>query len=188
MTDAATAYGPQPLARPQGAPSRPADPRPHLHVVSGKATLQSETATRPTTPADHVSAGQIISDGAQATPRRLQIAGWRALCKRTLAYWTPPAMFTDQPASMADLADYARHAPWTSQTSGAIRTAGIAYWNGLALPYTATARYREWVFQRPGRLAAHLAGLKLFALTTPGIWAVDHLIYPAAHLVGQILL
>lgn len=188
MTDAATAYGPAPRVRPTGAPSRPADPRPHLRAVPNPDTLQPETATEENTPSGHVSAGQIVSDDANPGAGPLQIAGWRAAVARSRDYWTPPAIHTDQPASMAELAAYARTAPWTAQTSGPLRTAGVIYGYGVAVPYTYTTRYREWVAQRPGRLLLHLGGIKLAAMTGPGIWLVDHLIYPAAHLVGQILL
>ena len=185
MTDAA-AYGYRQAGRPAAAQPRP-NPT-HLRAVPDEPTLQPETAIPDNTSADHVSAGQIVSDDANPGAAALQIAGWRALYARSLDYWTSPAIHTDQPASMAELASYARTAPWTAQTSGPLRTAGIVYGLGIALPYTYTTRYREWVAQRPGRLLLHLGGIKLAAMTGPGIWAVDHLIYPAARLVGQILL
>jgi hypothetical protein len=182
----AAAYRPSPRPRPAGTPSRPAPN--HLHVVPAPNTLQPETATGEATPTDDVSAAQIVSDGANPGARRLQIAGLRALYGRTRDYWTPPAIFTDQPASLADLADYARTAAWAHQPTGPLRAAGISFHYGIGYPYTVYSRYREWAFQRPGRLTAHLAGIKLLALTGPGIWLADHLIYPAARLVGHILL
>jgi hypothetical protein len=115
-------------------------------------------------------------------------ASLKAAGGRVGSYWTPPALFTDQPASLAELGEYARHAPWAHQQHGPIRAAGIGYWRALAYPYTAVSRYREWVFQRPGRLLAHLGAIKLLAHTTPGIWVVDHIVYPAASLAGHILL
>jgi hypothetical protein len=108
--------------------------------------------------------------------------------KATAAYWTPPSLFTDQPASLQDLAAYARSAPWTAQQAGIFRAAGSSYYRWCAYPVTVVCRYTEWVWQRPGRLAAHAALTKLFALTGPGIWVVDHIVYPAAHTVGHILL
>lgn len=185
MTESA-AYGYRPAARPAGGQPRPTPH--HLRVVPATATLQPETATRPATHADHVPAGQIVSDGANPGADGLQIAGWRRLYGRTRDYWTPPAVFTDQPASLAELADYARAAPWTQQNTGAARALGVGYYRLGAYPYTVWCRYREWVFQRPMRAAAHLGAIKVLALTTPGTWVVDHVIYPAVRIVGHILL
>jgi hypothetical protein len=187
VTDSAAAFAP-PGVRRTGAPSRPADPRTRLHVVPEPATLQSETATSTCTPTEHVSAAQIVSDSANPDAGPLQIAGWRGLYERTRGYWTPPAIFTQTPATLAELAEYARYAPWTQQSSGIFRAAGIGYYRLVAYPATVGHRYGEWVAQRPGRLLIHMAGIKLAAMTGPGIWLVDHLIYPAARIVGQILL
>lgn len=187
MTDSAAAYA-HPGVRRTGAPSRPADPRQHLHVVPDPATLQSETATPTNTPAKTVSAAHSVSDGANPGAGVLQIAGWRGLYERSRDYWTPPAIFTAPPASLTELADYARHAPWTQQSTGLLRTAGLGYYRAVAYPATVGHRYGEWIVQRPGRLLIHLGVIKLAAMTGPGIWLVDHLIYPAARIVGQILL
>lgn len=197
MTDQAAVYRPSPRPRPAGEPSRPVD-RPDLRVVPRPADpdeaeirkLQPETVEAP---APSITFPQVNgSDGANADTEPGQVSGFRASIKaaaaRTGAYWTPPALLTEQPASLAELADYARSAPWTAQRKGAVRKAGIVYGSGLALPYTAVSRYREWVVQRPLRLAAHIGGIKLLAQTTPGIWVVDHLVYPVVQFAGHLFL
>jgi hypothetical protein len=186
---ATAARRPSPRPRPDAAPERPGPA--HLTVVPDPDTLHSATpepAISENTHADHVSAGHDLTDGAQIGPEAVQGAESPGLWARTAAYWTPPAIFTDQPASLAELADYAKYAPWTHQNSGLIRTAGVSYYRVLTYPYTAVSRYREWVMQRPGRLLAHLAGIKLFALTGPGIWVTHHIVYPAAQFAGHVFL
>ncbi len=188
MTDAAT-YGYQPGARPAGGQPR-THPN-HLRVVSQD---QSELPTSATSedsqpvPADRVSAGQAqpaeVSDTASSDSRFRVSALWAA----TRDYWTPPKIFTDQPASLADLAAYAKTGPWTHQKTGPARALGVGYYRTVGYPYTVVSRYREYIAQRPGRLLVALGGIKLAASTGPGIWVVDHLIYPAAQLVGHILL
>jgi hypothetical protein len=180
---------PSPYPRAAESASRPAAA--HLRVVpepEPAATLQPETATTENTPLDHVSAGHDHPDDAHDSPVAEPTAASPGLWARSKAYWTPPQIFTDRPASLAELADYAKYAPWTHQNSGLIRGAGIGYYRALTYPYTTVSRYREWVTQRPGRLLLHLAGVKLFALTGPGTWVVDHLVYPAAQFAGHVFL
>lgn len=195
MTDqTAAAWRPGPRV---DNPQRPAEDRPRLHVVpepaadSATCNLQPETA-EPDTPTEEFPQVSDHPDSATQAAARLQISGlWAStkdLTARTGAYWTPPALFTDQPASLAELADYAHHAPWTHQHNGLIRGAGVGYWRGVAHPYTVVSRYREWVMQRPGRLLVHLGAVKLLAHTTPGVWVVDHLVYPAATFAGHLFL
>ncbi len=187
MTDAATAnvYRPSPRPRPDGAPPRPDSPR--LHVVTDQTEI-TETATAGTPPSaedPQVSDLSAFADAETATGAEARI---RAFGASTAAYWTPPAVYTDRPASLAELAAYAKQAPWTHQQTGIIRGLGVAYYRGVAYPYTVISRYREWFAQRPGRLLVLFGGVKLAAMTGPGIWAVDHLVYPAARIAGHVFL
>lgn len=188
MTDQATARRPSPRPRPAGAPSRPGE-APRLHVVPQPAdTLQPEPCNDENTPLAHVSAGQDLAGGATSPPVAVPAAGWRAYLAAARRYWTPPAVFTERPPSLANLAAYAKQAPWTHQQAGPIRTAGIAYYRFAGYPYTVCSRYTEWFAQRPMRMVCLLGGIKLLALTGPGDWAVHTLVYPAAHLAGRIFL
>lgn len=189
MTDQSAAiYRPGPRPRPAGAPSRPAPDRP-LHVVPDPAVPKSELPTSGNGPGvtpETITAGQSGSpaEAGQVTSEsrfRLRVAAARL-------YWTPPAVFTDRPASLEELAAYAKHAPWTHQQAGIIRASGVAYYRFLAYPYTAVSRYREWFAQRPLRLVALLGGLKLAALTGPGDWVVHTVVYPAAQFAGHLFL
>ena len=182
MTDAAApTYRPSPRPHPAAAPSRPTDT--HLHVVP---TLQPETETAENTPTETITAGQ--SGSSLARRAREAAAGFRVRIDATRAYWTPPAVFTDRPASLAELAEYAREAPWTQQKTGPIRAVGVSWYRFVGYPKTVKNRYSEWIWQRPFRAFAFLGAVKIFALTGPGSWAVDHIVYPAAHLAGHLFL
>lgn len=97
-------------------------------------------------------------------------------------------MFTTAPATLEDLAAYAKRAPWTQQQTGIIRAAGIGYYRFLAYPYTVVSRYREWFAQRPMRMLFLAGGVKLAALTGPGHWVVHTVVYPVAQFAGHIFL
>ena len=201
MTDAAApTYRPSPRPRPVAAPGRDGD-APTLRLITDRdpetciADLQAPPAERETPPGRLTGLKSAITVSSDWVSARVAAS---------TAYWTPPAVFTDKPASLAELAEYARHAPWTDQAyiaqpytdettkkqvkTGPIRAAGIWYYRGLAYPYTVISRYREWFVQRPMRLVALVGAVKLAAATDPGIWAVHHLIYPAATLAGRIFL
>lgn len=191
------------MPEPATAARRPS-PRPRLRLVDDHPGLDYVPAAErdnsnsevPVSGSPEVPPAEIVSAGHSDQPADPEAQtsenglfdrarhAWAA----TTAYWTPPRLFTDQPASLADLAQYAKAAPWTAQQTGIFRTAGTGYYRWAAYPVTVMCRYTEWVWQRPGRLAAHTAMAKLFALTGPGTWVVDHIVYPAAHTVGHILL
>jgi hypothetical protein len=187
MTDTAQAWRPSPRRRPADAPSRPGE-APRLHVVPPAADLQSETEAAENTPLDHVSAGQDLAGDAEISRFTSAATGLRLFAATSRAYWTPPSIFTDAPATLEELAAYAKHAPWTAQDRGLIRAFGIGYYRFVGYPYTVISRYREWFAQRPLRLATLLGGVKLAALTGPGQWVVHTVVYPAAQFAGHIFL
>ena len=208
MTDAAApTYRPSPRPHPAAAPSRPTEDRRLKVVPTADSPPEVPTSGNPAeAPQEIVSAGQSGSPTEATSENRLSGLRTKAATAWTAsrAYWTPPAVFTDKPASLADLAAYARHAPWTAQPyiaqpytdehtkklvkTGLVRAAGIWYYRSLAYPWTVVSRYLEWFAQRPMRAVALLGGVKIFALTGPGSWAVDHIVYPAAHLAGHLFL
>jgi len=106
---------------------------------------------------------------------------------RALAYFTPPSIFTEQPASMADLRRYAHAAAWTSK-AGARRALGIGYFRLIARPTTIACRYVEWIGQRPGRAIPVYALWKLVIETPPGPWIAQHFIMPLASFAGWLFL
>jgi hypothetical protein len=203
VNDTATAEArrPSPRPHPAGAPSRPVD-RPDLRVVPPPDDMFVDVAEQVRNPEmpnagspegapeERISAGQDAPTVETDVPTsgsslRVKVSNaWTAAG----AYWTPPALFTDRPASLAELAQYAKTAPWTAQTTGPVRAAGVWHYRLVGYPYTTVSRYREWAVQRPLRLAAHLGALKLAASTGPGIWLVDHIVYPVAHLAGHVFL
>lgn len=194
MTDQAAVYRPSPRPRPAGAPSRPVDGH-RLHVVPPPADPQVSDSEVPTSGISGDSAGatpESITAGQSGSAVTVTRPGFRVRVAGTWAasrtYWTPPAVFTDRPASLHDLAAYAKQAPWTAQQTGLIRAFGVGYYRYGAYPYTVVSRYREWFVQRPLRYAALLGGVKLAALTGPGHWVVHTVVYPAAQFAGHIFL
>src|SRR5689334_4436870 len=164
MTDqSAAAWRPGPWAAPPGTP--------RLRVVPD----DPETATcnppedTPSITSEQVNPSEITDGTETATPRKGRIGLWWAASK---AYWTPPAVFTDRPASLDELRAYATAAPWTHQKTGPIRALGVGYYRFVAYPRTVRLRYTEWFWQRPLRLAAYLGGIKLLSMTGPGDWVV----------------
>jgi hypothetical protein len=102
-------------------------------------------------------------------------------------YVTPPAVWAEPPASMAELAAYARWGTWTSSTGG-LRRAGICWHWLVSIPVTTVCRYTEWIAQRPGRAIPVFVLWKLLISTGPGPWAADHLIRPLLGLAAWVLL
>lgn len=86
---------------------------------------------------------------------RDRLQGWLLAARE---YVTPPSVLTEKPASVKELAAYAKHGIWSRQEVGALRAAGIAWYRLVGLPVTVVCRYVEWIFQRPGRVTA-VAGL-----------------------------
>lgn len=196
MTDAtAPAYRPSPRPRPAGAPVRPVDDR-RLRVVPTTAPACDNPSELPSSGTPAEAPAVIVSAGQSGSPTaKTSENAWTGFRTRTTrawtaskAYWAPPAVFTQRPASLADLATYARQAPWTADSHGPIRAFGLWYYRCVAYPHTVASRYTEWFVQRPLRFAALLGGLKIASLTGPGSWAVDNIVYPAVQLAGHVFL
>ncbi len=105
----------------------------------------------------------------------------RNLTGKIKEWVVPPAILTDQPESIPDLARYAHAGAWTARRTGFTRGCGVWWWRLVALPYTAVSRTREWIIQRPGRAITVSVIVKITASTTWGTWTVTHLIVPAVH-------
>lgn len=185
MTDAAT--GVYPRRRPSPYPRTRVD-GPTLHVVptvtqGDPETCNAESAGALTEPKIKANATDTLKSAITAGSSRVGV--WVAASR---AYWTPPQVFTDRPASLADLAEYARTAPWTTQDAGIVRAGGVWYYRLVAYPYTVVSRYREWFAQRPLRLVALAGSVKLAAATDPGVWVVNHVVYPVFTAAGRVLL
>ncbi len=84
--------------------------------------------------------------------------------RAVLADFTPPAVWKDAPASLAELATYARAGAWTAQQAGFVRNLGIWWCRLVAIPATVACRYLEWFAQRPGRTLTVIALIALFWL------------------------
>src|SRR5690349_8388711 len=110
VTEPATARRPSP--RP-----RPADEPPHLRIVPAQTEIP-ETCNLQSSPGapsgedPQVSGLSGRADAETATAPRARIAQFWA---SAVAYWTPPAIFTEPPASLAELRSYATTAPWIAQ-------------------------------------------------------------------------
>jgi hypothetical protein len=188
MPDTVTAHRPE--SRAGGAESRP-NGTPHLHVVPPPDDSEVPTSgNQAKAPAETISAGHSGSttvpvDYVSDSGFRVRLA---TLWQASRAYWSPPAVFTDRPASLDELRTYAAHAPWTAQQTGIVRGLGVGYYRFVGYPYTVWSRYKEWLVQRPGRLIPALGLLKVAALTGPGQWAVNDIVYPVAQFAGRVFL
>ncbi len=120
-----------------------------------------------------------------AITQRERVQSW---LQAATVYLTPPSVLTDSPASVAELAAYAKRADWTASQTGFLRGAGVAWFRLVGLPITVVCRYVEWIAQRPGRAIPVAVLVKVAALTTPGAWAVDNILTPVAHAAAWILL
>lgn len=185
MIEPATAVRrPSPRPRPADEPARPTPG--HLRVVPDPNSEMPTSGNPEAPPTETITAGQ---DGSPTVSTAdTSESGFRTWITRSRDYWTAPKLYTDRPASLADLAQYAKHAPWTAQQTGPARTFGVWYYRAVAYPYTAWGRTKEHFVQRPLRFATLLGVIKVASMTGPGGWIVDHLIYPAAHLAGHVFL
>jgi len=129
---------------------------------------------------------------------------WRERGLAFVAYFTPPSVLKEPPASVEDLADYAHRAgytkhprisvtvdPLTGQKTERrhwVREAGIWWHRLIGIPVTAVCRYVEWIAQRPGRAVPVLLLVKLLAQTSYGSWAITYLFAPVAHAAAWVLL
>jgi hypothetical protein len=89
---------------------------------------------------------------------------------------TPPEPWDHRPASLQELASYARQGEWTGPT-GAARTAGIWWCRLVTLPGSAITHYTAWVVARPSRTAA-VVGLWAVLMHVPAIRAVAGFVLP----------
>lgn len=132
-----------------------------------------------------------------AITHRDRVQSW---VRAASAYFTPPAVLTERPASVAELRAYAEQADWTASPAacvdehgrrhapGTIRRLGIWWYRLVGLPTTVACRYAEWIAQRPGRAIPVFVLWKLCISSGPGPWVSDNVILPAAHAAAWILL
>jgi hypothetical protein len=116
---------------------------------------------------------------AEATARAGRIWTW------TAAEFRPPTVWTDSPASVAALLEYAKTADWAAP-GGPWRAAGIWWARLIGIPLTVLAYYAAWIVQRPGRFLTVLFLYALLAQTTPGRWLLpwpNFLLWPFPWLV-----
>jgi hypothetical protein len=83
-------------------------------------------------------------------------------------YWTPPQVWTEPPASLAEILRYAREGEWIAVDSFA-RYLGIL-WSWLAVVLSTLAYYAAWIVQRPGRFFTFALLYGLLAHTSVGGW------------------
>lgn len=94
-------------------------------------------------------------------------------------YWTFPPLLTVQPPTIDQLKAYARRAAYADKT-GVRRACGVVWCYGVAIPATVSSRVWAALWERPGRIFAVWLTVKLLSFTPPVVWAVDHVLTPAA--------
>jgi hypothetical protein len=152
------------------APRRPS-PRP---TTAGDTALRTQHQIQPAAGVDNGVAGaraharvhieNTLTQGdttpaVAPPPGPLHAAPGPALRSRLAAYWRPPTVWSDPPASLDEICRYARYGEWT-KTDGVWRFLGIT-WSWMALAVSAPLYYAAWFVQRPGRF---FTGLVVYAL------------------------
>lgn len=89
-------------------------------------------------------------------------------------------MLTERRPAAEQMRAYARRARYTEHLTGPRRALGVAWCNGVAIPYIAWSRTKEWVAERPARFLAVAVTTKLLSELPPVEWAVDNVIKPGA--------
>lgn len=180
--------GSRPSPRPRAIP--PAAPAPVPDDVTiGNCPVsggQSEGAPTPDVSQEE-GGGSVqypVDTPADSVTRSEQV---RAGLLAVRAYITPPQVWAEPPASMAELAAYAHWGGWTTST-GTVRRLGIVWHRLVGLPVTTCCRYAEWIAQRPGRAIPVFVLWKLLISTGPGPGFADHVIRPALAAVAWVLL
>ena len=107
----------------------------------------------------------VLTQGDRPTD---SVGPWDGLKARLAAYWRPPSVVAEPPATLLELIAYARDGEWTRQ-DGPLRALGIGY-SWLAVAATTVLYYAAWIVQRPGRLATVSVLYALLAHTPPGAW------------------
>jgi len=140
-------------------------------------------------PTDEVFPAETLTDGAE-TPHSAHLgaprsaltdgddeagfwdsarATWAPVAAWLRANLRPPLVWTEPPASLADLSHYAHEQPYAAKY-GIARLAGV-WWNRVvAMPLSAVAYYGAWIVQRPSRVAALAVLYTVLAHTTVGLW------------------
>ncbi|WP_152748194.1 hypothetical protein [Micromonospora sp. RV43] len=137
-------------------------PTPHsAGVPAGTASSAARAGARA-----RVAPETVLTQGHQPTDSP---GVWDGLKERLAAYWRPPSVVADPPATLLELIAYARTGEWTSAGIGPVRALGIGY-SWLAVAATTVLYYAAWIVQRPGRLATVTVLYGLLAHTPPGAW------------------
>ncbi|REF00341.1 hypothetical protein [Thermomonospora umbrina] len=90
--------------------------------------------------------------------------------RRLAAAFTPPDMWSQPAASLAERWSYATRGEWTGD--GALRKAGQVYCLAVALPAAGLCRLIDWVTERPARLLATVVLLVLLHRLPPLSWLI----------------
>ena len=116
-----------------------------------------ETAVRSAVSQDAV-AEEPKRAGAQARARVTQFlqSHRRFQTAWDVAVGDRPSVWSESPASPAEVFRYACAGQWCAPESRYLRWAGQAYCLGVAVPLTVVAYVAAWVLQRPARGAAVL--------------------------------
>ncbi|GAA1707627.1 hypothetical protein [Fodinicola feengrottensis] len=126
--------------------------------------------------AEDAAALSAVDSAPNAEPRRAgtrarippvwiteRIARWRALIadRERMAATVQVSLWREAPASIADLAGYAKAAPWAGDDSPVLAALGRLYAIGIGIPASVLLYALAWVLQRPMRL---LFGLFVIAV------------------------
>jgi hypothetical protein len=113
--------------------------------------------------------GERATDRGNTRNARARIPHWRSTVDRvwSVAVGDLPSVWSDAPATPAELVRYARDGEWCAPHSTRLRAVGRGYCWAIAIPASVAAYVAAWVVQRPGRLAAVLLLVVVLRLFTP---------------------
>lgn len=172
-------------ANPAEPPRRRPSPYPRPATDGNSPPSSGESGQAPDASSEPHAEPEVSSLQSEPVTVREWLRGWLVALR---GYWIPPAVLTEPPATVAELAAYAWRGGWTASETGPARRLGIWWHRLVSLPATTVCRYVEWVLQRPGRAVPVFVLWKLLINTGPGPWAADHLIRPVLGLLAWVLL
>lgn len=139
-------------------------PGPELQTWAPVA--DSDTAETALRTAD---SGEDPPAGATRVQARARLPHWRHTVDHvwSVAVGDLPSVWSEAPATPAELVRYADDGEWCAPHSARLRAAGRAYCWAVAIPVSVLAYVLAWLVQRPARLAAVLLLVVVLHLFTP---------------------
>lgn len=113
---------------------------------------------------------------------------WSRIINGARAYMTPPSVWTDRPAPLAELRSYADSGTQLSRVDGPLRGLAVAWHVMVGLPTTVACRYVEWISQRFGRSVVVFLLWKMVIRSDPGHSLREYVLNPVGTVLAWVFL